>query len=86
MTKQNPYGQFAVYSRDKYQSMFPNAIPAARYDNLQDAKDHAESVTYGMVVVDTKADSRGWIYVNEGTAPEPSAKRSPFPEHCFASH
>jgi hypothetical protein len=67
MTRQNPYGQFAVYSQDKYLALFPDTVPAARYDKLEDAKDHADSVTYKMVVMDTKAESRGFIYVNDGT-------------------
>jgi hypothetical protein len=83
MTRQSPYGQFAVYSRDKYQARFPNAIPAARYDHMEDAKNHADSVTYPMAVVDTKAESRGFIYTNEDTASEPQVTRSPFPDHCF---
>ena len=66
MTKQNPYGQFAVYSLDKYQAHFPNAVPAARYVFLDNAKKHADSVTYAMVVVDTTAESSGFIYTNQG--------------------
>lgn len=58
------WGQFAVYSHDKWQEQFPNAVPAGRYDKLEDAKKHAESVTYKMVVVDMKAESRGFIYTN----------------------
>lgn len=83
MTTQNPYGQYAVYSLDKYQAHFPNAVPAARYVFLDNAKKHADSVTYAMVVVDTKAESSGFIYTNQGTAPAPKANRSPFPAHCF---
>lgn len=83
MTTQNPYGQFSVYSLDKYQAHFPDAVPAARYDSLDNAKEHADSVTYAMVVVDTKAESRGFVYVNQGTEPAP-ANRNPFPAHCFA--
>jgi hypothetical protein len=82
MTRQNPYGQYAVYSQDKYLALFPDAVPAARYDKLDDAKEHADSVTYKMVVMDMKAESRGFIYVNDGTEPTPKTK-SPFPDHCF---
>jgi len=66
------WGQFAVYSHDKWQEQFPNAVPAGRYDKLEDAKKHAESVTYKMVVVDSKAESRGFIYTNwsDGITPE----------------
>lgn len=66
------WGQFAVYSHDKWQEQFPNAVPAGRYDKLDDAKKHAESVTYKMVVVDMKAESRGFIYTNwsAGITPE----------------
>lgn len=84
MTKQNPYGQYAVYSLDKYQAQFPNAIKAASYENLDDAKEHADSVTYPMVVVDMKAESRGFIYTNQNEGTEP-ANRSPFPDHCFVN-
>lgn len=65
MTKQNPYGQFAVYSYDKYQAQFPNAVPAARYNTLDDAKAHADTVRYKMVVVDMQSESSGFVYVNE---------------------
>jgi hypothetical protein len=83
MTKQSPYGQYAVYSADNYQKLFPNAVPSARYDDLEHAKNHADSVTYKMVIVDMKAESRGLIYVNDATAPTPQKSRSPFPDHCF---
>lgn len=65
MTKQSPYGQFAVYSYDKYQALFPNAVPAARYEKLDDAKSHADSVTYKMAVVDMRSESSGFVYMNE---------------------
>lgn len=62
MTTQDPYGQYAVYSLDKYQALFPNAVPAGRYVFLENANKHADSVTYPMVVVDMKAESRGFVY------------------------
>jgi len=83
MTKQSPYGQYAVYSADNYQKLFPNAVPSARYDDLEHAKNHADSVTYKMVIVDMKAESRGLIYANDATAPTLQKSRSPFPDHCF---
>jgi hypothetical protein len=84
MIKQAPYGQYAVYSYENYRAMFPNAVPSARYDDIEHAKHHAESVTYKMVVVDMKAESRGLIYVNDdATAPTPKNSRPPFPGHCL---
>lgn len=56
---EHPYGQYAVYSYDKWQAQFPNAVPAGRYDKLEDAIKHADSVTYKMIVVDMKSDEGG---------------------------
>jgi len=83
MTKQNPYGRFAVYSYDKYQSQFPSAVPAARYGDLDDAKAHADSVTYKMVVVDMQSESSGFVYMNE-QAPKSSPWGTVQHSHRFA--
>ncbi len=66
------WGRYGVYSYDKWQEQFPDVVPAGRYDKLEDAQKHAESVTYKMVVVDSKAESRGFIYTNwsDGITPE----------------
>lgn len=61
---QHAWGQYAVYSYDRWIAHFPNAVPAGRYDKLEDAIKHAETVTYKMVVVDTKNESRGFVYTN----------------------
>lgn len=61
---QHPWAQYAVYSYDKWQAQFPNAVAAGCYDKLADAIKHADSVTYKMVVVDTKSESSGFAYVN----------------------
>lgn len=71
------WGQYMVFSYDKYQADFPDVVPAGRYDRLDDAIKHAETVTYKMVVVDSKAESRGFIYCNW---PTPLT-----PDNCGAS-
>lgn len=58
------WGRYMVFSHDKYQTNYPDVVPAGRYDRLGDAEKHANSVTYKMVVVDSKAESRGFIYCN----------------------
>lgn len=63
MTKQSPNGRYKVFSTDDYRD-YPNVTPAGRYDQLQDAIQHAESVTYRMAVVDAKEESLGFIYCN----------------------
>lgn len=63
MTKQSPDGRYLVFSTDEYQN-YPEVTPAARYVLLRDAIKHAESVTYKMAVVDSLAESRGFIYIN----------------------
>lgn len=60
---QHAWGRYMVFSNAKYKD-YPNVVPAGRYDNLDDAKKHADSVTYKMAVVDSKAESRGFIYCN----------------------
>lgn len=64
MTKQSPAGRYHVYSATNYHTSYPSVVPAARYDNLSDAIEHADSVTYRMAVVDSKEESRGFIHVN----------------------
>lgn len=76
---QHAWGRYMVFSNDKYKADFPNVVPAGRYDKLDDAIKHAESVTYKMVVVDSKAESRGFIYCNWATT-EPLT-----PDNCGAS-
>lgn len=58
------WGRFMVYSAEKYRSDYPDVVPAGRYDNFDDAKKHANSVTYKMAVVDSKNESVGFLYCN----------------------
>jgi hypothetical protein len=55
--------RFEVFNVESY-SDYPNAVPAGRYGRVLDAIKHAESVTYKMAIVDSKAESRGFIYCN----------------------
>lgn len=67
MTKQSPDGRYLVISDHHLQEQgAANVVPAGRYENLEDAIEHAESVTYRMGVMDAKAESRGYIYTNWG--------------------
>lgn len=70
MTTQSINGQYLVISADRASN--PNKLPAARYERLRDAIKHAESVTYKMAVIDSKAESRGYIYINWEVAPASS--------------
>lgn len=67
MTKQSPNGRYLVISDHHLQEQgSANVVPAGRYESLEDAIEHAESVTYKMGVMDSKAESRGFIYTNWG--------------------
>lgn len=55
--------RFEVFNVESY-SDYPNAVPAGRYARILDAIKHAESVTHKMGVVDTQAESRGFVYCN----------------------
>lgn len=72
MTKQKPFGRYAVYSLDSYQNNYPNAVPAARYDDRIEAEKHADSVTYKMCVIDMTAESRGYVHFNWNDQPKSS--------------
>jgi hypothetical protein len=52
--------RYAVYSADRY----PDGSPAGTYETLEAAARHCETVTYPMAVVDTKFESRGFVYTN----------------------
>lgn len=65
MTKQSPDGRYLVISNHHLQEQgAANVVPSGRYASLEDAIEHAESVTYKMGVMDSKAESRGFIYTN----------------------
>lgn len=64
MTKQSPSGRYQVFSAKDYHTRYPSVVPAGSYDNLPAAIAHADSVTYKMAVIDAKAESRGFIYIN----------------------
>ena len=59
----SPDERFKVFNVESY-SDYPEVVPAGRYARLVDAIKHAESVTYKMAVVDSNAESRGFIYCN----------------------
>jgi hypothetical protein len=61
--------RFEVFNVEAY-SDYPEVVPAGRYARLLDAIKHAETVTYKMAVIDSKAESRGFIYCNWETATE----------------
>lgn len=72
------WGQYLVVSYERYHADFPNIVPAGRYDKLEDAKKHADSVTYRMVVIDSKDESRGFVFTNYSVG-------AITPEQCGAS-
>lgn len=70
MTRQSPAGRYLVISTHHLQEQgSANVVPAARYDILRDAIAHCESVTYRMGVMDSKAESRGFVYRNWESPP-----------------
>lgn len=66
------WARYAVYSFDKYQAQFPDAVPAGRYDKLEDAVKHANTVTYKMIVVDSQAESNEIVHANWMPEGEPN--------------
>lgn len=62
-----PNGRYEVFNAETYRN---HAVPAGSYDHLLDAIKHADSVTYKMAILDTKAESRGFIYCNWETSPK----------------
>lgn len=70
MTKQTPDGRYLVISSHHLQEQLQDVVPAGRYAELRDAINHAESVTYKMGVMDAKAESRGFIYINWESPPK----------------
>jgi hypothetical protein len=55
--------RYKVFNVEAY-SDYPEVVPAGQYARILDAIKHAESVTYKMGVVDTQAESRGFVYCN----------------------
>ena len=58
--KERASRRYAVYSVDRY----PDGGPAGEYPSLEQAIEHAETVTYKMAVVDRCFESRGFVYCN----------------------